>query len=188
MTGMPRTHMAWLSVLLTTDKTVCYPEPLKDMQEPEDIDRLMGARGYTHVGVADTGLAFFPDVMTRLLCPVVLIDRDRNEVLHELLRMSANPETAKTYVDRMEKACERVARKANVLVINYKQLRDRRIAQKIFWHCLPGVAFDEVRYSLLSQLVIEQNPLGILSSVKNNLSGMQQMFSDRYEHLNEVLQ
>src|SRR5258706_6055144 len=170
ITGMPKTGMPWLSVLLTTDKTVCYAEPLKDLQEPEDIDRLMDAKGYSHVGIADTAMVFFPDVMERLLCPVVLITRPPGECAADLIAMGTSPEIAVAYVDRMHHACQRIQNKMNVMVVAAQQVRNRRIAQKLFWHCLPGIAFDEVRYMMLVQLVIEQNPLGVVASAKNNLS------------------
>jgi hypothetical protein len=188
VTGMPRSSMPWVSVLLTTDRSVCYPEPIKDMQESEDIDRLMEAKGYSHVGIADTALAFFPDVVDRLLCPVVLIMREPIECVTDLVKMGTDRDAALTYVERMESACKRIQNKMNVLTVQAKQIRDRRVAQKVFWHCLPGIAFDEVRFMLLSQLLIEQNPLAVVASVKNNLSGMQQIFKDRYEHLSETMQ
>jgi hypothetical protein len=188
VTGMPRSQMPWLAVLLTTDKSVCYPEPIKDMQEPEDIDRLMDAKGYTHVGVADTAMAFFPDVIDRLMCPVVLIMREPVDCVTDLVNLGSDRNATLSYVDRMERACKRIQNKPNVLTVQAKQIRDRRIAQKVFWHCLPGIAFDEVRFMLLSQLLIEQNPLAVIASVKSNLSGLQQIFKDRYEHLTETMQ
>jgi hypothetical protein len=186
--GMPRSSMPWLAVLLTTDRSVCYPEPLKDMQESTDIDRLMEAKGYSHVGVADTALAFFPEVIDRILCPVVLVMREPGECTADLIRMGTHPSEAVEFVARTDNACSRIKTKVNVLVVQASQLRDRRVVQKIFWHCLPGIAFDEVRFMLLSQLVIEHNPLAVIASVKNNLSGMQQLFKDRYEHLSGMLQ
>jgi hypothetical protein len=188
VTGMPRSQMPWLSVLLTTDRSVCYPEPIKDMQEPEDVDRLMDAKGYTHVGVADSAMAFFPDVIDRLMCPVVVIMREQIECVTDLMNMGTDRDAALGYVARMETACKRLQNKMNVITAQAKQIRDRRVAQTIFWHCLPGVAFDEVRFMLLSQLIIEQNPLAVMASVKNNLSGMQRLFKDRYEHLSETMQ
>lgn len=181
--------MPWLSVLMTTDRSVCYPEAIKDMQDPEDVDRLIDAKGYAHVGIADAAMAFFPDVIDRLLCPTVVVMREPIESAEELIRMGTNQQLACTFADRAFHACERLKGKVNVMVVHAKQLRERRVAQAIFWHCLPtGIAFDEVRFAMLSQLDIEQKPLAIAASARNNLSGMQAMFKDRFEHMDSILQ
>lgn len=186
---MPRSDMPWLSVLLTTDRSVCYPEAIKDMQDPEDIDRLIDAKGYAHVGIADSALAFFPDVIDRLLCPTVVVMREPVESAEELIRMGTSQDLACVFADRCFHACERLRNKVNVMVVQAKQLRDRRVAQSVFWHCLTsGIAFDEVRFALLSQLLIEQKPLAILASAQNNFSGMQAIFKDRFEHMGQILQ
>lgn len=188
ITGMPRTQMAWLSVLLTTDQSVCYPEPLKDMQDPEDIERLIDAKGYTYVGIADTGMVLFPDIIDRLHLPVVLVTRDARQVAEELVQMGTDQEAAVTYCERMRRACDRLKTHPFVLGVHADQVRERRMAEKIFWHCLPGIAFDEVRYKLLYQLLITQNPLAVIAAAMNNLGGMARVFRDRFEHLSETMQ
>lgn len=187
VTGMPLTGMPWLSVFLTTDRSVCYPEPLKDMNEPEDIERLMDAKGYDFVGIADSAMTLFPDVLRKMLCPVILLTRSPKDCVKELVVRGGDPEIAKNYVTKMEHAVERAKVLPGVLTVQAIQMRERRVAQQVFWHCLPGLAFDQVKFDLLLQLEITANPYAVLSASKN-ISGMQRMFRDRFEHLGAPLQ
>lgn len=188
ITGMPLSHLAWMAVFLTTDRSACYPQPLKDMQEPRDIERLMDTKGYEYVGIADTALVFFPDVLEELHCPILLLDRPDEESFDGLLRMNVYPDVAREFVVRCRAAVKRLKNMAGVLTIDNAVSRDRVNAQNIFWHCLPGLGFDVVRYDLLRQVEIIGNPFGAVSAAQKNLSGMQKLFKDRYEHLSMPLQ
>lgn len=187
LTGMPFCGMPWVSVLLTTDKSVCYPEPLRDLHEPDDIGRLMDVKGYDFVGVADASLAFFPEILESLLVPKVVIMTDPAYSTAQLIKSGADQAAAARFIQITMAALEAVKAMPFTLTVMAHQIRRRQIAQQIFWHCLPDLSFDQVRYDLLSNLVIEQSLDSVIRSTKV-LSGMQQMFRERYEGVGATLQ
>ncbi len=187
ITGMPFSGMPWLSVLLTTDKSVCYPEPLRDMNEPEDVGRIMDAKGYEYVGVADSALAFFPEIIEQLLVPTVIVMQEPNHSLARVVAAGSEPIPAERFINNSIAALTRLQRLPLTLTVMASQVRRREVAQQIFWHCLPNLAFDQVRYDLLAQLVIEQSVQSVLRSTQVQ-SGMQIAFRSRYEGIGATLQ
>jgi hypothetical protein len=158
------------------------------MNDSSDIERLFESKGHERVGIADPALLLFPDVIKKLSCPVVLLTRDARSCIADLIAMGSEEHVAVSYVEKMERAVERMKALPGVMTVDAAQVKTRRIAQQMFWHCLPGFAFDEVRFGLLALLLIEANPLLSIAAARNNVSGMQRLFKDRYEHLGTTLQ
>ncbi len=87
VTGLPRSRTAWLANLLTTDRTLCFHEPI------EPIDKLFNpawAGGYAAIGCSDSMLVMrFEELSDAYLqAPWLYVQRDPEAALNSLLAFS----------------------------------------------------------------------------------------------------
>lgn len=187
VTGLPRSGMAWASVFLTTDTSICHPEPLKDFSSPTDIERLVSQRGHEQVGIADVQLAFFPDVLQKIGAPVVVLERPLNEAIDAIVQLNVPPETAVPYCNRVNKALDKVRALPFTRCVDAEQLKVMDVGRSVFWHCLRGKSFDEERFRMLRYMMIEANPVLTMEAYARNAAGLQALFADRVDHLGGVM-
>lgn len=157
--GLPRSRTAWLANLFFTDRVFCFHELLQ-IYTPEDLKTLFsGMRdgfGAEYVGVAEPapmkslGLRqIFPE------CPIVLIERDKKDVLKSLvlafpkLNMPGTVDGYKRYIDINIEAADRLKKMNNVKVVKYDDLAEDAVVRDIWSHCCPGVPYNVVRGSML---------------------------------------
>lgn len=156
ITGMPGTPLEWLAVLCTTDQVLCRHSVTPILASIEDLKDLYEAGAYKYVGIADTALGFFSERILREYKPrTVVIYRDPAEVDQEIAAKGAR---ATNYNDLLAAALERVRKSPGVMWVPATALRQKRVVQKIFWHCLEGIAFDEARFDALWSLMIQVDP------------------------------
>lgn len=87
--GAPRSGTAWAANWLTTERTLCYHDPLFHTAL-EDLDSLPCDR---YLGIADTGLWMYPEYLAAHPATKVILHRDIAEVNYSL-RRAGLPEVA----------------------------------------------------------------------------------------------
>lgn len=154
--GLPRSRTTWLSVFTTTGRSMCYHDPLITMSDISELEDLYESEFYKFVGISDTGVGFFLDLVLPTLAPrALIVERDPDEVYRELIGLGVNTarEQIKMLHDRL------LALKSHPLVmwVPYEALNIKRVMQRAFWHLMPGEPFDEVRYEQLTKINMQVN-------------------------------
>jgi hypothetical protein len=62
-----------------------------------------------------------------------------------------------------------------VMWVSFDSLNDKRIMQKIWWHLMPGAAFDEERYEVFKDLRIEADV--------SKVAALAEVYQVRQQHL-----
>lgn len=126
------------------------------MREITELAQVYKSDFYDYIGVADSGLGFFlPWIMDNIQPRTVIIERDPQQVtdsLCELGMMRTNH--AFLLTDKLKPFLNHPL----VLRVPYEALGSKRTIQKLFWHLMPGVAFDEDRYEMLSKMYVLPAP------------------------------
>ncbi|HJV24556.1 MAG TPA: hypothetical protein VJ673_02670 [Aromatoleum sp.] len=85
--GLPRSGTTWAANWLSDGSAICLHDPEQD-HAPEDILRLNLGRSF---GISSSGLWAWPDVIARLECPVLILDRDPGESDASMQRLGLDP-------------------------------------------------------------------------------------------------
>jgi hypothetical protein len=145
ITGSPRCRAAWLSVLCSTANARCYYNPSYGFTDLSDLERLYESDHYKFVGAADSVLALFlPQILDTIKPRTLIVYRE--------------PEKRTRYTKQAFEAMEAVKNHPLVLCAPFEALAHKRVIQKLFWHLLPGEAFDEERYAQLEKMRITADP------------------------------
>ncbi len=156
VTGMPFTPMAWLAMFLTLERSICYCEPNLGIKDISEIGGKLTSEFYRHMGMAGTGLGFFlPQIIQEVAPRILVIDRHPDEVNATLAQLGV-PDT--DYADKLYRRLQSVRGHPSVLWMKAEALQTRRGAEKAFFHCVPGEAFDQERFDLLSKMLVEVDP------------------------------
>lgn len=186
ITGMPRGRQAWLSVLCTTGRSLCYYDPSVRFSQIEDLRSLYDSEFYKFVGVADTAMSFFlPWILENIRPRTLIIDRDPAEVeaSHERIgNLSSNAPTL------AHAAILPFKEHPLVMWVPFEALSRKRVIQRIFWHLMPGEPFDETRYEELARLHIGIDLKDQVAEVQRRKPQLERLFRDvlpkmeRYEN------
>ena len=153
VTGLPRSRTAWLSVLLTGERSMCYHEPSSRMSELSDLFSIYAQEYYDYVGVADSGLGFFIDRILEEFAPrTLIVERPLSEVEQSLAEFGL---PASNYCELLKEKLEAVSSHPLVMRVPFGALDDWRWVQQIHWHLVPGLNFDETRFHELAKMQIE---------------------------------
>lgn len=76
--GAPRSGTAWFAAVITALGGTCRHEPTRfsTVEEMSEEDESFG--------IADTGLFLYPEIVNSLNCPVIVIERDHNDIQKSL--------------------------------------------------------------------------------------------------------
>jgi hypothetical protein len=143
---MPLTRLAWLSAFLNMGKTsICYLDPMGRLAGLEELKDLYRSNFYDFIGVADSGLGLCLDWVVEEINPrIVILDQHPSETEKELEKLGA-PRT--NYAELLHEELAKHKGSKEVLWVPDSLLTERRVVEKVFWHLLPGQAFDEVRFN-----------------------------------------
>lgn len=159
--SLPRTRTAWLANWLTCGDSTCHHEALRFCASGAEIKKYFEATGAPYVGDSDSGLPFMIDeVMGEFPeARLVVIERPVEPVLLSLAKtFSAAKASFQEVVTKTNLALERMKKKYRPLVIPYDALNDQKTCERIWAHCLPEIPFNELRWKMLDQLVVEIQP------------------------------
>jgi hypothetical protein len=165
-----------MSVLLTTAQSLCLHEPSAHFREIEELRAFYKTDYPNYIGASDSGLAFFlPWILDNLHPHTVIIERDPDEVTESLYAIGL-PRTNIAYL--IQEALEPFRGNPLCLWVPFRRLDDRRTIEKVFWHLLPGVPFDEERYEQLRHMNIQASLGKTLQSIADNAAGNRNFLRD----------
>lgn len=155
ITGLPRSRTAWLANFLTHGDSFCFHELLKTC-EADNIVKTMKDMPYQYVGNSDSGLPFFMDKISLEDFNVVVIERDKKEVIKSLKNLfQSDDQSIEKIVESLENKIQYIKNQYNPLIVDFNMLNDLSICETIWKFCLPTIPFDVNRWQLLNQLKIE---------------------------------
>ncbi len=156
VTGMPFTPMAWLALFLKVDRSICYCEPNLGIKDISEIGDKLTSEFYRHMGMAGTGLGFFlPQIIQEVGPKILIIDRSPEEVNATLAQLGV-PDS--DYAEKLHRRLQSVHGHPSVMWVKAEALQHRRTAEKAFFHCLPGEAFDQEKFEVMSKFMVEVDP------------------------------
>jgi hypothetical protein len=174
--ALPRSRTAWLSVLCTTGMSICYHDAMEGMRDLSQMSDKYQSEFYKYIGLADIGLGFFLDWILENIGPrTLIVDRDPLTVEDELVSMGL-PRT--NYADLLHKKLLEFKKHPLVMWVPYESLDTKRVVEKIYWHLMPGQAFDEERYEELSKMHITTSLERALAAVQRNRSNSDVLLKD----------
>lgn len=174
ITGLPRSRTAWMAAFFSLGKTMCYHEPICDIDSLDGLKHLYDSPFYDHVGVSDSGLGFHIGWILENLGPkTLIIGRPRRDVDLSLKRIGLGESNQTALLEReLDTWCSHPL----VKYIPYALLGNRRVMERAWFHLMPGVPFDEVRFDQFSRL-----------NVQADLDQVKQRVSDRAPFINGIL-
>jgi hypothetical protein len=141
--GLPRSATTWLSNWLTTDTTLCLHDPFAEAL-PQQWDA-----GGKRLGISCTGAYLMPDWFNAQDCPVAIIERDHADCSASLAQYGLLPITLHM---------RRMLGLANGRRFAFADLWNEARARELWTYLLPGIAFDAMRYRLLSAMQVQPHP------------------------------
>lgn len=138
--GLPRSATSWLSVLLTTDKSLCIHEPFAG-GPPETWPR-----DDRRFGISCTGAYLFPAWLRAHKCPTALIVRDPEAVDESLAAMGFGS---------TEGELQEAFAAADGRRFQFDDIWIEDEARALWEFLLPRVPFDALRYRQLVGLQIQ---------------------------------
>lgn len=176
ITGLPRCRTAWLSVLCTIGGSMCYHEPMARMVDISDLEQIYSSEYYKHIGVADSGLGFFLDWILKNMAPrTLIVERDPKEVTESLFKLGV---ARSNYSHLLLEKLQEFRDHPLVMWVPFEALNTKRVVQRVFWHLLPGMAFDEERYEQLEKTKIETDPARTFKEAEKHKDQLARLMRD----------
>lgn len=157
--SLPRSRTAWLSALLTTDKSLCLHEGFNLADGREAYVSMMKSSPYHYAGDANSAWVLHYELLRPEFpgarCAIVL--RDPAEVAASF-----------SVFTRVGPAEAEALRQAYALLIDlschhpvfrFEDLDDPDEVRRMVAHLMPGVAFDRDRFELFKTLNIQRREL-----------------------------
>lgn len=181
ITGLPRSRTAWLSVLMTTDDTICFHEPSRDIANLDDLGKKFESEQHRYVGVSDSGLGFLAsDILERFKPRTLIVERPIQEVEASLDAMGF---PASNYCEALKAELDLVKDGPLVMRVPFQLLGDKRVAMRIFWHLMPGIPFDEERFEALSWMNIQTDNKMTLQYAMRNPSKINELMNNAFKKI-----
>lgn len=133
--SLPRSRSTWLANWLTTDKTLCLHDPLRD-QALGDLDEYETGKAF---GISDTSLFFYGARLNRHPAKKLIIHRRLAEV-------------SRSIGDKLDPEC---AKQLDAIYGMHVQFDDINHQASDIWEYLIGDGFDQERFDNLTRMNIE---------------------------------
>ncbi len=173
ITGLPRSRTAWMAAFFSTSPAICHHEPLKLLWDITELPTALASSYHRYVGASDSGAGYFlPWIMRHMNPPTVIIDRNIADVQESMRAIGFDVDGA---LELLAKRVLTFKEHPSVLWVPFDSLSKKRTMERIWFHLLPGVPFDEERFELFNELRIEAD----VDAIKR-LSVTQR---DRQQHL-----
>jgi hypothetical protein len=158
ITGLPRSRTAWLANLFTTDRSLCFHEPV------EAPATLFSCYATVQIGISDSMLVLAYRELARTFPTSrwLYVDRDPNGALASFLQFTRpvvgmREEIVRTLFDaHLLRAHEMRADWQRVKTVRFEDLDDPATIQSAWDWCLPEVPFQRARWEILAKLRVEQ--------------------------------
>lgn len=158
VTGLPRSGTAWLANLFTTNKSICYHEPVKP------IEMLLARNPGRRVGVSDSSLVRRFDQVSREwpLARWLVVIRQPAEVVQSLLDnldpfFVGHEDRVREEIGQDMERLVLLMKLPNVATLDYRFLQETEVMRQAWKWLLPEVKFDEERFEVLHGLNVQQD-------------------------------
>lgn len=153
ITGLPRSRTAWMAAYCSQGRTLCFHEPITQIESLHDLRRLYDSPYYDHIGISDSGLGFHIGWILEHLKPrTLIIDRPRRDVEKSLKRLGF-PATNQAAL--LERELDRWSDHPLVRTVPYALLDRGGTMERLWAHLMPGAPFDRVRFESFCDLNIQ---------------------------------
>lgn len=166
ITGLPRSATAWLSVVMTTDKSICYHDIISERLYESNFEWIkpiwLSPYGYNHIGVSDSGAGFIlPWIREEIRPNVLIVERDINEVIKSVKESKHLSTDNIKYVynlqDNIDDFCLTNKGSDFLRTIPFEELFDVDIIVKLMNHLIPNcITPDTNRISHLIEMNIQR--------------------------------
>jgi hypothetical protein len=137
--GLPRSGTTWIANLLTTEETLCLPDPFASgLPESWETDGRI-------TGVSCTGAHMFPNWLRSQNCQVAAIVRPQSE---------CEKSAASIGLD-WHNAVERAFPPVDALRVDYSDIWVEESAAELWRYLLPSIPFDRLRYRQLRRMQVQ---------------------------------
>lgn len=158
ITGLPRSRTAWLSVFMTAQGEFCYHEGCNKTKSWDDYLKKM-----ENCGNSDSAIALHENIKT-LDCPIVIIERDINEVYESCCKLFKDIYIMET----LEKIQENL-KDIEGLRIPYYNINDR--LKDIWSYCTDKPYNEEISKQLIKMNIQSTDFSTDLETIKFLLEG-----------------
>lgn len=184
VTGLPRSRTAWMAAFLSTGESLCMHEPSYKMSSIEDLRPILDSTFYKYIGVSDSGLGYFaPWIIENLQCRMLVIERDFPDVADSLVKLGFDLRYIHDYCNALMGPL--LAVKAHPLVkwVHFNSLVHKRVMQDIYWWLMPGMAFDEARWTEFANFHIEVDLKRTIDKTLKNQSNFDKLYADLHRKI-----
>lgn len=179
--GLPKSRLAWLANLLTTDTSLCYFGALSRCRKIGDLQEILAVRQdkATIVGDADPLIGCVAGEFWKTFpeSKVVFVQRSFNEsLMAEMfsIRQERGFQEESFTIDALIKYLRRTQNGLDTLWrtipsdqklwVAYNDLDKMETVKQIWNFCLPGIPFPEQRYKMLDFLNVSQICMKVLKA------------------------
>lgn len=155
VTGFPRSRTAWLAVWLTTDRTICYHDPMG-----VTLEELQARNPGKRVGISGPETCLMWEEHQD--APWLVVRREQQAALDAFLPICTQYlpsvsvwEVRKLFDARLTQLNR--MRGPQVLRVEYEELNMEHWARQVWAHLMPDQPFDVERWRMLNRLNIQQN-------------------------------
>jgi len=187
VTGLPRSRTAWMAAFLSTGETLCIHEPSCKIQAIEELETMLDTTFYRYIGVSESGLGFFvKDIIEKLKCRTLVIERDIGEVAESLRKIGVPMPPKYKYLDLLLDRLSEVRMHPMVKWVHFNSLVHKRVIQEVYWWLMPGIAFDEARWSEFSNLNIQVDAVRQAEKARRYQTNLEMLYRDVNARLRDL--
>ncbi len=169
ITGLPRSRTAWLAAILSTEKILCWHEPINKFGSVGAVKAMLdNLEGYQAIGISDSSVGLEADFYMAYFYeyPIVIINRKESEVITSLSKfLGIDKKQSIKIVDTISEGLERMRKVRAVMEIDYNDLNDSTIVEGIWNYCTNEMPFDFFRCELFQNLLINQHAAKVITAM-----------------------
>lgn len=181
ITGLPRSRTAWMAAYCSHGRTLCFHEPITQIETLTDLRRIYDSPYYDHVGISDSGLGFHIGWILEHLRPrTLIIDRPRRDVERSLKKLGLPPTNQAALLER---ELDRHSEHPLVKTVPYALLDRPGTMERIMAHLMPGQPFDRLRHAQFCDLNIQADMPKKLALVAERQPYIEAILHDVYAQL-----
>ena len=149
--GLPRSRTAWLSTFFTGNNSFCYHEILRVSGGIDDAIKKLLNRKEMYVGNSDSSLPLWMGKVDHILqhSPIVIIERDANEVNNSLINLFGRDDDWTKTIDLTLEGLEIIKKRYNYISVDYNELDKQSCLELVSDFCVPNIPFDKDKFETL---------------------------------------
>ena len=169
ITGLPRSRTAWLAAILSTEKVLCWHEPINKFGSIGAVRSMLdNLEGYQAIGISDSSVGIEADFYMAYFYehPIVIVNRKEDEVITSLVKfLGITKSQSIKIVDTISEGLWRMRKVRAVMEVEYSALNDSTVVETIWNYCTNNIPFDYFRCELFQNLLINQHAAKVITAM-----------------------